>query len=209
MKPNRYIKAMEIGLAHEKEGISYFDLVYELHGTKEKVFSKEAEFTFCNWFLENFDAIDGEVWPVLVNKSELFQKFLQHNERGGTYHNKGVDRKMYNFLDAPFFLKGNAAKQYLDYQELVESRKAATQAKKQSNISIGIAIFALLVSSVLGIYSMGTAPKPPYDVKVIENNTSTQQLEMENDNLREELYKAEMMLEAYESDLDSVSVSGS
>jgi hypothetical protein len=200
MKPNRYIKAMEIGLAHEKKGISYFDLLEKLNASMGEKMNVGAEKTFVVWFTENFssdnfkrnngDIVSNYVTYIIYRNDETFNTDEINSA-------KNVER----WLKKLHWLDGQAAKQYLDYQELVESRKAATQAKKQSNISIGIAIFALLVSSLLGIYSMGTAPKPPYDVKVIENNAQQKEVEQ----LKEELYRAEMMLEAYESD----SVSGS
>lgn len=188
---------MEIGLAHEKEGITYFDLVKELESQTNFKFGKESELTFLVWFSQNFRRSENELsqHDVAIYRHYLDQK------NGDTI---SVERirladDIKTKLNFKYWLNGEASKQYLDYLELQESRKAATQAKRQSNISIGIAIFALLVSSVLGIYSMVTAPKPPYDVKVIEDKSRVEQLERENGKLKDELYKAEMMLEAYES----------
>ena len=74
---NRYIKAMEIGLANEENGISYFDLVYELHGSKEKCFSEGAEITFYSWFKNNFElgTVDHELFSG-TSKGQ-FQDFLR------------------------------------------------------------------------------------------------------------------------------------
>lgn len=170
MKPNRYIKAMEIGLAHEKEGITYFDLVHEIHGTKEKVFTTEAEYTFFNWFIENFDGIEGVSWPGQVNLSALFHKYLIYNERAKTYHLRRTNSKMYDYLDVPFFLKGHAAKQYLDYVELKESRKNAIEAKRHSNISIWLAVGAIIISIAFGIISLYNIQ----DVRIIGENSKTE-----------------------------------
>ncbi|MBW8241476.1 hypothetical protein K1F50_01600 [Muricauda oceani] len=194
MKPNRYIKAMEIGLAHENEGISYFDLVYELHGTKEKVFSKEAEITFFKWFQDNFDC-EGPSWSHINNNLE-FKNYLTRNENSKHYHVKDHDVNLHNLLNNLFFLKGSGAFQYQEYLELVESRKTAAEAKRQSNISIGLAIGAIIISIVFGIISLLSTQ----NVKIMEDKTRTQQLEKENGQLKEELYKAEMMLEAQVSD---------
>src|SRR5690606_10434928 len=110
------------------------------------------------------------------------------------YHKNGIKKRESNLtikgkflfeqLDSKkWFLNGEAAKQYLDYQELVLARKTATEAKKQSNVSIWLAITAIIVSAVVGIVSIvidlnvPTPPKPPYDVKVIEDNAHTKELE--------------------------------
>ncbi|MCR9228857.1 MAG: hypothetical protein NXH90_15670 [Flavobacteriaceae bacterium] len=205
MKPNRYIKAMEIGLAREKEGISYFDLIAELEKQPDFKFGNESELTFLVWFSQNFRRSDKDLTRGDVQKYRWHIK--QRNGDNLSVEQQRTAEVIVNDLKYKYWLNGEASKQYLDYQELVESRKAATQAKKQSNISIGIAIFALLVSAGVGILSVIVdlvayykSPVPPYDVKIMEDNTRTQQLERENGQLKEELYKAEMMLEAYDSD---------
>lgn len=196
MKPNRYIKAMEIGLSHEEEGISYFDLVYELHGTDQKQFSKEAELTFFKWFHENFDCIE-ENWDIRANDYKgQFWWYLVNNEKGGDYHSSGIDRRLHNILLEPFFLRGLAAKQYLDYREYKAARKNALWATIFAIISILIAA----VSFLLSFQATKEAPRPPYDVKIIEDNTRTQQLEKENRELIDKLNKAEVTLRAFEND---------
>jgi len=186
---------MEIGLAHEDKGITYFELVYAIHGTKEKVFTTEAEYTFFNWFIENFDGVEGVAWLGNVNLSALFHKFLTYNEKANTYHVRRTNSKMFDYLNVPFFLRGHAAKQYLDYVELQESRKTAMEAKKQSNVSIWLAVGAIVISTILGWASLNSTQ----NVKVIEDTTKTQLIEKENQHLKDELYKAEMMLKVYES----------
>lgn len=199
MKPNRYIKAMEIGLANEKDGISYFDLVYGLHGTNGKVFARDAEYTFYKWFRENFDCIEN-VWDKdVLDLDHRFWNYLVKNEGFGSYHSDGVDRGLHRILQNPFFLRGAASKQYLDYVELKESRKAAMEAKRQSNISIVLAIAAIIISAILGLVSLYSTQ----DVKVIEDNMQTMEqgnmdLKQKNDSLTKELYKANMMVRSLE-----------
>lgn len=199
---NRYIKAMEIGLAHEEEGITYFDLVYKLHGTRERVFTMEAEKTFCTWFLENFSALEMDFSrSSKVLLSDAINAFLIQNYKGSTSHERGNNERLYDYLNQKWFLNGEASKQYLDYLELQESRLASQQARKQSNFSIVIAIVALIVTSIFGLASLKYQPEtaqPPYDVKIIEDKSGKDQLEKENKELREELFKAEMMVKVLE-----------
>lgn len=202
---NRFIKAMEIGLAHEKEGISYFNLVTELHGTTEKVFDRGAEITFFTWFLENFDLgeYDRDEEAYLTKKA--FFEHLIDNERGKTYHEKTRQPILFNLLESKWFLNGLAAKQYLDFQELHESRKAARRASVLAICSILIAIATILLSTFFEL----NAPEPPYGVKMAEPSQKVEeiegridfiegQLKRENDSLREELFKADLMLGIYE-----------
>jgi len=165
---------MEIGLAHEEKGISYFDLVYELHGTKEKVFSKEAEITFFKWFQDNFDC-EGPSWSQINNNLE-FKNYLTRNENSRHYHVKDHDINLHNLLSNLFFLKGSGAFQFQEYLELVEARKTAAEAKRQSNISIGLAVIAIIISAVLGLVALYSTQ----DVKIVEDGTKTLQLEKEN-----------------------------
>lgn len=186
---------MEIGLAHEKEGISFFDLLEKLNASMGENMNVGAEKTFVVWFVENFSSDNFK-----RNNGDIRSNYASYirYRSDETFNNHEINRakNVEDWLNKLHWLDGQAAKQYLDYQELVESRKAATLAKKQSNISIGIAVFALLVSSLLGIFSMRTAPKPPYDVKVIENSIQSEELE----SLKEELNKTKLLLETMVSD---------
>ncbi len=194
---NRYIKAMEIGLANEEKGISYFDLKEQLQRELGTKFCENSESTFVYWFIDNFTYRYGK------NDYNSFRskwlKCLEYN--AGNEKNIVEDITIKGFLINKFFLNGNASKQYLDYVELQESRIAATQAHKQSNISIWIALIAIVISGGLGTYSIFSSPKPPYEVKVIEDRTSVRQLEKkikglevnyqkENEKLKNELYEA-------------------
>lgn len=190
MKPNRYIKAMEIGLANEEKGISYFDLVKELEKQPNSKFGKESELTFLVWFSQNFRRSDKDLTRGDVENYRWHLKLRDGEDLSDVQ--KRTANNIESKLKFKYWLNGEAAKQYLDYQELVESRKASTQAKKQSNISIILAILAIIISTVLGYSTQ--------DVKIVEDGTRTLQLERENSQLKDELYKAEMMLEVYEKD---------
>ena len=114
-------------------------------------------------------------------------------------------------------MDGNASKQYVDYLELVEARtsskNAMDKAKTSINlniISIGIAVVALgitiLAMAFTGYYSNKEfnkpdpiIPKPPYEVKIIENNPKVQKLEKEVKDLSNELHEAEMLISSFES----------
>lgn len=202
---SRYIKAMEIGLAHERDGVSYFELVKQLEKELGYNFFYESEYTFLNWFIENFDFqqsnrklddIKAFIDWVLFTKYEL------------DFENSNYDRDNQSpeIFKQIFFLKGQASKQYIDYQELQESRLAAVQSRKQSNYSIVIALGAILISSILGIATLIYQPEnaqPPYNVKVIEDKTKTNELKKENKQLKEELFKAELKVKVLEQKLNN------
>lgn len=180
---------MEIGFS-TIEGISYSDLKKEIETDMGRSMGRNTEAAFVLWIIEAFEP-DGSFPRFLPN----YKIALSNDIRGGKL--VSASRNFYDrFSKTVLVIRGSTVKQYLDYIELQESRKAAIQAKRQSNVSIGIAIFALLLSSVLGIFSMRTTPKPPYDVKVIENSLQTKELER----TKEELHKVQMMLEVYKSD---------
>jgi hypothetical protein len=196
---NRYIKAMEIGLAHEEKGISYFDLVKGLRQDIGDEWAKEAEITFFYWFIENFQPKQR-----IRNNDDLGTNFFiwrMKNPNPSDSDLTGVmSGELQLELGQKWFLKGQAAKQYLDYLELQESRIAATQARKQSNYSIWIAIGAILISTLLGAYSIKSSPEPPYDVKIVDDRTGIKELEKENDSLRNELHEAQILIGISKSD---------
>ncbi|GBF18228.1 hypothetical protein C21_00385 [Arenibacter sp. NBRC 103722] len=195
---NRYIKAMEIGLANEEKGISYINLVDQMQNELGYKFSYSAELTFMEWFNSNFTS--DMVKMDYYNNTGKLRDYQSKRDGAKVNHNKSMNADIIrNILSVNHFLNGEASKQYLDYLELKESRIAAIQARKQSNFSIGIAIGAILISSVLGWYSIKIAPEPPYDVKVIEDKTRSKELEKENRELKEELFKAEIMVKVFEA----------
>ncbi|MDV7138242.1 hypothetical protein R3X28_05110 [Maribacter sp. TH_r10] len=210
---NRYIKAMEIGLANEKDGISYFDLVEELEEALGYSMEAATEATFYFWFVDNYSTQNYEIKLSIEWKSD-FQTYLDLKHMvvpmnmSKREKAQSISKRIKN---VKWFLNGNAAKQYLDYQELQESRIAAKQASKQSNYSIGIAIGAIIMSTFLGAISIFSSPKPPFDVNILEDRNKLKQLERElqqlkidikkeNNELKERLYEAEMLIAVYESD---------
>lgn len=205
MKPNRYIKAMEIGLETQEKGISYFDLKDRIEKELNLPFGKESELTFLVWFNENFSKSN------LKLSSEHIKNYRDHlsNNIDRTTRELIIER-----LSHPYWLDGRASKQYYDYLELVESRQTAQDAReasKEANIkagrSIKLAVWAIIVSAAVGIISifidlaaLNRSSVSNYDLRVIEDNTRTKLLEKENGKLKDKLYKAEMLLETYESD---------
>jgi hypothetical protein len=206
MKPNRYIKAMEIGLAHEKEGISYFDLITELEFQLNFKFGDESELTFLVWFSQNFRRSDKDITRMDVQNYRWYIKQRNGIEISG--HQTKTAKDVERDLKYKYWLNGEASKQYLDYQELVESRQtaqdareASKEANKKAAKSICLAIASIVISGIVGVVSIIidlAAPKPPYDVNVIEDKTKVERLEKENLQLKEELYKVEMMLKLHE-----------
>ena len=122
---NRYIKAIEIGLANEKEGISYLELLEKLENELGYNFNRSAEFTFMSWFDDNFQSdsnINRHMAPYIDGeRTYLMDKY------SADYDIVPEEMKAYNFFSSfrskKSFLKGNAAKQYLDYLELTHARK--------------------------------------------------------------------------------------
>ncbi|WP_421812445.1 hypothetical protein [Flagellimonas sp.] len=211
MKPNRYIKAMEIGLAHEKKGITYNDLIDKIQHDIGRM-SLYAESTFYYWFIDNFSATNIETKNYSGWKSQFeYYYYFKHGINKPKSNLTESGESLYRQLEKiKWFLNGEASKQYGDYQELVESRqiaqdarKASTEANKKASKSIRLAIASIVISGIVGVASIIIdlrAPKPPYDVRVIENKTKTERLEKENLQLKEELSKGEMLLKAYDSD---------
>ncbi|MEW2922659.1 hypothetical protein AB1A65_14395 [Muricauda sp. ANG21] len=189
MKQNIYIKAMEIGFS-KIGGISYLDLKKQIEIEMGSSMGRNTEAAFVKWIVDAFEPVVG--FPRgLPNFILGVANYVMHGK------SDSASRTHYDrFSNTIWVIKGATVKQYLDYQELVESREAAIKAKKQSNVSIGIALFALIVSSMLGLASLYSTQ----DVNLIEDKTKVERLEKENQQLNEELYKAEMMLKALGSD---------
>lgn len=202
---NRYIKAMEIGLAHEKEGITYFNLLDKLNASMGEKMNVGAEKTFVIWFTENFSSDNFKISNGDIRT--YFGTYTRYRD-GALLHDSAENKAktVEGLLKKLHWLDGQAAKQYLDYQELVESRQTAQEAReasreanKKADKSIRLAIWAIVVSAAVGISSIIVdlvAPKPPYDVKVIENTPIIDSLEKENNQLTVELHKVQMILDS-------------
>lgn len=198
---------MKIGIAKEDEGLTYFDLIKEMDKLKGKPMGKEAEITFFYWFVENFQPRERS-----RNNGDLGTSFFNWRMKNNdNYHSDMgaiMDRSLLSELNLKWFLKGQASKQYLDYEELQESRNAAKnaqiasiEANKKAATSIKLATVAIILGMVTGLiplFVQKNYPQPPFDVKVIEDKTKVQELQNENNKLKEELYKAEMMVKVLE-----------
>ena len=219
---NRYIKAMEIGLTNEKLGITYNDLIKELDADYGHNMSVFAECTFFYWFVDNFSATNYEPklysgWKTQFEYCYYFKNNVEKTKSNLTESGESLYKQLEYFK---WFLNGSAAKQYLDYLELQESRKTAQTAQIAANTanqhaitstdlakkSIKLSTYAIIISSVLGLLAIiipliirENMVKPPYDVKVIED-IRTKELEKENKDLSEKLYNAELMIKALQTD---------
>ncbi|KAB7528434.1 hypothetical protein F8C76_11260 [Flagellimonas olearia] len=185
---NRYIKAMEIGLAHEREGISYNDLKAKIEKFQGESFNENSESTFVYWFMENFTYRNGKFDPNDFRKTWLGHLEFLNGDKAKIKHSLAIK----GYLVNKYFLDGHAAKQYLDYVEYKSARESSQKAQVAAIISILIAA----ASFYFTYQATKETPKPPYDVKVIEDNTKNQELEQ----IKQKLHKAEMKLKAYESD---------
>lgn len=195
---NRFIKAMEIGLLHEKNGISYFELLDLVQAELNYNFEAYAEATFYSWFIENFDKPTKNHKSVQLDEYD-FYRFLLERDSKQVDNISPNSQRLKKQLEENYFVKGNVAKQYLDYVELQESRASA---KRSSYLSI-ISIFVAVAAIFFGLFKKDNLPNPPYDVKVIEDTSfDKQQAEMIME-LEEKLQKAEMLIEAYESSMET------
>ncbi|WP_228235893.1 hypothetical protein [Allomuricauda sp. M10] len=185
-----YLKAMEIGYSHPY-GIKYFDLKKKIEEETNIVFNPTMEPTFMKWVGDYFDS-------TYYSKEDLNQdiEYSISFFRDVLKVNKKYEQAYNSFSFRAWVIKGETVKHYLDYLELQESRKTAIEAKRQANVSTWLALGAIIISIVLGLVSLLYTQ----DVRIVENNPRVEQLEKENVRLKDELYKAELMLDAYESD---------
>ncbi|MGS2738773.1 hypothetical protein [Sinomicrobium sp. M5D2P17] len=156
---NRYIKAMEIGNAYEKEGITY----YELKDKLRIEFDVNSETTFVKWFMKYFDTAIDYTIRTPINTSylnELTYQFILKN------HNcEGRFQIIQKTLESKSFLTGEASKQYLEYIELKESRESSKLAiekaeesiklaKKSTNLARWALIIAIITSVISIVFSI-------------------------------------------------------
>lgn len=187
---NIYIKAMEIGNRSTK-GVLYKNLKAMIENDLKFEFDRELELVFIEWLLNNFKCttLNG---ASFVNVLHRLKQYFSGNI-GDAKENQITYEQ---FEVRTFYLKGETMKQYLDYLELKESRE---QAKRAFYFSIG-SIALAIVSIIFTWYISSHEPKPPYEVKVIENQVNHTKLTNEIDSLRNELGKASMMIDIYEED---------
>jgi|GEM_PF-1657474 len=216
METNIYIKAMEIGYTNN-EGITYKELKRLLQSEISAKLVGQREYTFIKWFIENFDAplmpIKGSA--VMKRYYNVLVKDLRDKENLKAYR---------DFSNKTYFLKGKTVKQYLDYLELKEAREQAQVAQKSSTKAIriaywtlGISAFFAVVSIVTTLYFAVAEPNPPFDVNVlekpipeidiypsdVEHSYSPDNVKdgaMIINSLKDELNKADELIEYYESE---------
>lgn len=117
MKPNLYIKALDIGYSLGDAGISFNKMIKNLKSLNYEF----AEDLFRDWFYRNFE---HKKRPRLLNNPA-----------------QGVSR---DEDDKKLRLSSESLFQYLEYVELKEARQNSKFAKKQSLIAVGVALCSLL-----------------------------------------------------------------
>lgn len=174
-EPNIYIKAMELGYI-ANDGISYLKMKEMLENIFKIRFSITREYTFLVWFLENFTGpFLGQNEKRELNYEAYIYTFNKHLSK---------DKPFTSMLNSKFFINGFTVKQYIDYLELTEARQqaeksqiASEKALVKAKQSIWIAAGGLLVSVIISLYMHLSSPSPPFDVRVVEDNTITKPIE--------------------------------
>ncbi len=187
---NIYIIAMEFGF-NNPNGLKYSWLRKEVERKLGEAIAPDAEYAFIDWISESFSCTD-------FNDLQLEKKleWIKHHLVLSSGNVERFDKSYKEFNKAVWVMKGSTTKQYLDYLELKETRKNAKQASGLSIFSIFVAVAAILIGA---FQNVGT-PKPPFEVKVIEDKTRTDPLEKKIDQLEERLYEAETLIAVYKSD---------
>lgn len=192
---------MEIGLANEEKGISYFELVKQVEAQLNYKFGVQSELTFLVWFSENFRRSNNKLTASDINDYRWYQKQRDGIKFVDSYltNAKSIEEK----LKFKYWLNGTASKQYTDYKEYRATRKSSKLASIFATVSIIIAI----ISFWYGYQAQNEVPKPPFEVKIIEDKTSVKDLENKIEQIQadfkeqsEQLYKAEMLISVYESE---------
>lgn len=198
---------MEIGLENERDGITYHELIAEIERRTGNEFTKFGECTFMHWFLENYST------PFKPNSNKFYDRYKpcvnfvkrKHGVSFAHEENQQIDTIKRKVLDIKTFLNGEAAKKYIDYQELVEARESSRKAISKANVSIWIAIVGLVLSILFSILNLFQEPKnielpeKPLEVNVINNPNIDLTLRL-IDSLRFELQKADFLISIYEGD---------
>lgn len=188
---------MEIGSDYLDEGITYPEFIKKLKTKHDDSLSRDSQINILKWFIENFSNSKNQNvieenskfiehyifflnFPEKLYKNDkpLFHKYedldlidTAINQREIEY-NEQVLFTIEDFHRDVYYLRGSTNKQYLDYLELKESRESSQKALRKANISILVAVIALLISAGFSVAEYfkpePSFPKPPYDVKIIE-----------------------------------------
>lgn len=196
---------MELGYENQN-GIKYSLLKQKLEESGI-TFGRFLEPAFMKWIGDSFDS-DYSTELQLVNEIRKASAHIKEPDRLDAEYRRAYD----TFSGKVWVIKGSTVKQYIDYLELKESRESAERAQsasieanKKSSTSIKLAVVAIaigLIGTILTFVQNMDNPKTPYDVRVIEDKTKSKELEKENRELKEELFKAEMMVKVLESKQD-------
>lgn len=123
-------------------------------------------FEFANKYPQGFNyptlikEVSLEEWEIKITQQYLSNACKNHDRSGGTYPILespfittyfGGD---YYGADCKYTLSYDAYFDYLDYIELKEARKWSVEAKIQSKKAIAIAIWTLVISIILSIFSI-------------------------------------------------------
>ena len=171
---NIYIKAMEIGYNYPN-GTNY-NLLKSKVEKETEIFSPALEIAFIKWVSVRFSTSSISD-NALKNLTPKVCTWLKNKDKADISYKDCYDE----FSSCLWIIKGVTVKHYIDYLELKDSRKNAQQA---TCIAI-IAIFLGLLTSIFQIYQGLNAPKPPFNVEIIEDKTNFRELEMENKNLKQ------------------------
>ena len=181
---------MEYGYKNPN-GLKYSWLKKEVEKKIGEPLSPDAEYAFIDWVSEYFSCTDFEDLE-LNNKL----RWIKHHLLLSSGNVERFDSSYKAFNNAYWVMKGITTKQYLDYLELKESRKNAKWATIFAILSILIATVAIGI----GAYQSAKAPKPPFEVRVIEDKSGMNELEKENKQLKDSLYEAKLLIAVYESE---------
>lgn len=185
---------MEIGSKNLEKGITYPDMLNTLKNKSktEILATPDSNFNFAMWFINNFSCRDFDSNYNSNNRDFKYKIYryyfklkghllsesvmLQYEESKPTTSEAInayiITKYIRKFFKQKFFLNGETNKQYIDYLELKESRISSKQALKKANISILVAVIALLISAGFSgleyFKEEPNYPQPPFEVKVKE-----------------------------------------
>lgn len=188
---NIYIKAMEIGYAHPN-GLTYHQLKEKIESSLNTKLLRNAEYGLLEWLLESFtttDSLRGHHGEDIDPNQQVLKYYKTHSANLALVYE--------DFTKAIYTIKGLTVKLYLDYVELKQSREQANRAFKTSLWSIGIALLSVLLSGLFYFFSSSPI-SPPFDVNIIEDKSGIEEIKEENKELKDKLYKAEILIDLLE-----------
>lgn len=140
-----YITAMEIGSSNLKEGISYTEVKRQVQKEHNFVFKPNSEFSFIIWFLENYFSPDFKDYDLIGGWDNGIRDYLYRGDAIDVMYRKRYEK----FKESIFFLKGDAEKKLIDYQELRDNRR---QSKRAFIMALLALILTLIVPFIKDYY---------------------------------------------------------